>query len=181
MVDRRSAQSRTDDGRPESIGRYIAVMASQPINLSDGLGETVLPVEPSDLLRAIDTAVESDDPVTALESVVAGAPRSPLVWAALGDHETTTIRRYAAYRVGYHRGLDSLRANGWRGSGFVRWGRGGNDGFLRCLVGLREMALAIDEDDEADRIDLFLVQLDPRSVDQRSVDQRALDHQGRAE
>lgn len=136
-------------------------MASQPINLSDGLGETVLPVESNELRQAIDLAADSSDRIGALSDVVARAPRSSLAWASLGDVEDSTIRRYAAYRVGYHRGLDALRANGWRGSGYVRWGRGGNDGFLRCLVGLQQMATAIGEDDEAGRVEQFLVQLDP--------------------
>ncbi len=30
----------------------------------------------------------------------------------LGDLSPTTIDAYAAYRVGYHRGLDRLRASG---------------------------------------------------------------------
>ena len=60
-----------------------------------------------------------------------------------------------------HRGLDALRANGWRGSGYVRWREPGNLGFLRCLTGLGEMAAAIGEHDEAERISLFLGQLDP--------------------
>ena len=44
----------------------------------------------------------------------------------------TTIERYAYYRVGYHRGLDALRANGWRGSGYVRWSSRRTSGFLRA-------------------------------------------------
>lgn len=39
---------------------------------------------------------------------------------ALGRASTPGIEAYMAFRVGYHRGLDQLRANGWRGSGFVR-------------------------------------------------------------
>jgi Protein of unknown function (DUF3151) len=54
-----------------------------------------------------------------------------------------------------------LRANGWRGSGYVRWTEPTNQGFLRALAGLGAMAAAIGEDDEADRIALFLAQLDP--------------------
>jgi hypothetical protein len=71
------------------------------------------------------------------------------------------ISRYAAYRVGYHRGLDALRASGWRGSGYVRWSDPTNVGFLRCLRGLGEVAATIGEDDEAERCRQFLDQLDP--------------------
>ena len=76
----------------------------------------------------------------------------------------TTIERYAAYRVGYHRGLDALRANGWRGSGYVRWSAPTNRGFLRSLPGCGAMAAAIGEPDEAERFALFLAQLDPSGV-----------------
>ena len=93
--------------------------------------------------------------------LVSLAPRSSAAWAAYGDVARDSIERYAAYRVGYHRGLDSLRANGWKGSGFVRWSHAGNIGFLHCLDGLRRAALEIGEDDEAERCRLFLLQLDP--------------------
>jgi hypothetical protein len=94
-------------------------------------------------------------------SVVAANPRSLEAWRSLGDLGRDTIERYAAYRVGYHRGLDALRASGWRGSGYVRWADPSNRGFLGCLRGLGQMAAAIGEADEAERIDLFLRQLDP--------------------
>ncbi len=76
------------------------------------------------------------------------------------------IERYAAYRIGYHRGLDALRANGWRGSGYVRWADENNHGFLGCLAGLGEMAAVIGERDEAERISVFLGQLDPGGMPQ---------------
>jgi Protein of unknown function (DUF3151) len=96
-----------------------------------------------------------------LVKLVSLAPRSSAVWATYGSVATDVIERYAAYRVGYHRGLDALRANGWKGSGFVRWAHPGNQGFLRCLDGLRLAAEEIGESDEAERCRLFLVQLDP--------------------
>ncbi len=97
-------------------------------------------------------------------AVVADHPRSLLAWQALGDLGRDTMERYASYRVGYHRGLDTLRANGWRGSGYVRWADESNRGFLGCLKGLGEMAATIGESDEAERISLFLLQLDPSST-----------------
>jgi hypothetical protein len=63
--------------------------------------------------------------------------------------------------VGYHRGLDALRAHGWRGSGYVRWSAPSNRGFLRCLSGLAHMAAEIGEVAEAERCELFCAQLDP--------------------
>lgn len=92
------------------------------------------------------------------------APRSSLVWWACGISSEDEVERYAAFRVGYHRGLDSLRANGWRGSGFVRWAHPGNLGFLRCLLGLQLSSGSIGEADEHERCRLFLLQLDPSGI-----------------
>ena len=71
------------------------------------------------------------------------------------------MEAYAYCRVGYHRGLDALRAAGWRGSGYVRWAAPSNHGFLWSLWGLGQSAAAIGEVDEADRCAGFLAQLDP--------------------
>ncbi len=139
-------------------------MSDTPINLSpQGPPRTVLPAEDASVLHRLQQAANSGG--TAARDLVAGVvadhPRSLFAWCALGDLGRDPIERYAAYRVGYHRGLDSLRANGWRGSGYVRWADASNRGFLGCLRGLGEMAALIGEHDEADRIALFLVQLDP--------------------
>jgi hypothetical protein len=139
-------------------------MAEQPISLSGGLPSTVLPEPDAALRHELAQAAASVDPRQATARVVAANPRAIDGWSALGDLGRDTIERYAAYRVGYHRGLDALRANGWRGSGYVRWTAPGNRGFLRCLLGLSRMAAAIGEHDEAERCALFLVQLDPSGV-----------------
>ncbi len=99
-----------------------------------------------------------------MAAVVARHPRFLDGWARLGDLGRDPIERYAAYRVGYHRGLDALRANGWRGSGYVRWSDEPNRGFLRALRGLGQVAAAIGETDEAERVSLFLAQLDPSGI-----------------
>ena len=130
----------------------------RPVQLSTGLPETVLPHPPPGITDALAAAADDRDAVAA---VVAGAPRSPDAWAALGAVARDDVEGYAAYRVGYHRGLDALRANGWRGSGYVRWSRPSNRGFLRCLEGLRAKAAAIGEQDEVERLATFLRQLDP--------------------
>ena len=90
-----------------------------------------------------------------------GAIRKSDAWARLGQLGRDEIERYAAFRVGYHRGLDRLRASGWRGSGYVRWAHETNRGFLRALHGLATVAARIDETDEAERCSQFLRQLDP--------------------
>ena len=133
-------------------------MSDSPVNLSRGLPETVLPPEPSEIVAALEAAGSDRDAVAA---VAARHPRSLLAWAALGDLGRDDIERYACFRVGYHRGLDSLRANGWRGSGYVRWRDETNRGFLRALQGLQRQAAAIGETDEAERCAQFLTQLDP--------------------
>lgn len=137
---------------------------SQHVNLSaSGPPETVLDPEPADALQRLQQAESLDGPARrdAVSAVVADHPRFLLGWAMLGDIARDDIEAYAAYRVGYHRGLDRLRANGWRGSGYVRWAVPENQGFLRALDGLRRMATAIGETDEAERCTQFLVQLDP--------------------
>lgn len=141
-------------------------MTDQSINLSAGLPTTVLPAPPSDVAERLRDALARPEAErrAAVASVVASAPRFLDGWAALGDLGRDTIERYAAYRVGYHRGLDALRANGWRGSGYVRWDEPTNRGFLRSLRGLGEMARQIGEDDEAERCRTFLLQLDPRGI-----------------
>jgi hypothetical protein len=128
-----------------------------------GPPETVIADEPQAVRDAIGAALSltGDARRDALTEVVAGAPRSLEAWARLGDAGRDVIERYAAYRVGYHRGLDTLRANGWRGSGYVRWEHAGNRGFLRALAGLQRTAADIGEDDEAERCAQFLRQLDP--------------------
>jgi hypothetical protein len=135
-----------------------------PVHLSPGgLPETVLDPEPPDAVERLRTAatLEGEERRRAIAAVVADHPRCLQAWADLGDEARDDIEAYAAYRVGYHRGLDRLRANGWRGSGYVRWRHPENTGFLRSLAGLGRIAGRIGEIDEAERCALFLGQLDP--------------------
>jgi len=131
-----------------------------------GPPRTVLPPEPASVIDALTSASSAsvDDRRDLIAKVVMANPRSLFAWAALGAVGRDDIERYSAYRVGYHRGLDALRANGWRGSGYVRWADDSNRGFLRCLRGLQQMAAAIGETDEADRIAMFILQLDPTGI-----------------
>ena len=134
---------------------------ARPISMSPGLPSTVLPDADAAVRHALAQAVAGDDPRAAIVAVVSSDPRLLEGWAELGDRGRDVIERYAYYRVGYHRGLDALRANGWRGSGYVRWSAPSNRGFLRCVSGLGRMAAAIGETDEAERCAQFLSQLDP--------------------
>ena len=137
---------------------------SRPVSLTpSGPPETVLPPEPPEVRHRLAQAMAlpDDDRRAAVAAVAAANPRWSEAWAALGDCGRDDVESYAAYRVGYHRGLDSLRANGWRGSGYVRWKHPSNQGFLRALAGLARQASVIGEDDEAERCELFLRQCDP--------------------
>lgn len=153
-------------GAPDSVPGSVKGMPDQPIQFSSGIPSTVLPATDSRLQAQLQTARKSDSARQAVGQVVAGAPKFLDGWATLGDLGRDAIERYAAYRVGYHRGLDALRANGWRGSGYVRWAEQSNRGFLRCLVGLQQAAEAIGELDESERITQFLAQLDPTGAPQ---------------
>ncbi len=127
------------------------------VNLSSGLPETVLPPEDPSIVAALADATTRED----VAAVAAAHPRSLTAWADLGDKARDPVEAYAYYRVGYHRGLDTLRANGWRGSGYVRSSHESNRGFLRALAGLGRVAAEIGEADEAARCTEFLRQLDP--------------------
>ena len=134
------------------------------VNLSSsGPPETVLPSPPGQAATDLDQAMAqgSAERRAALAAVVARHPRFVDAWAQLGRAGRDDVEAYAYFRVGYHRGLDSLRANGWRGSGYVRWAHETNRGFLRALEGLESAAGRIGEDDERERCALFLRQLDP--------------------
>jgi hypothetical protein len=128
-----------------------------------GPPETVLDAEPAEARAAIADALAgpSEERRDRVAQVVARWPRCLEGWATLGELARDEIEAYAYFRIGYHRGLDRLRAEGWRGSGYVRWEHETNRGFLRALQGLQQMAAAIDEQDEAERCATFLAQLDP--------------------
>lgn len=128
------------------------------ISFTAGPPETVLDPEPADAQAAL--AGAGEDP-TAVGTVCTQWPRFLAAWAHLGDLQSDHALAYACYRVGYHRGLDRLRQSGWRGSGYVRWAHPENRGFLRALAGLGRVAARIGEEDEAERCELFLDQLDP--------------------
>lgn len=134
------------------------------INLTpNGPPQTVLLPEPVEAIAALAQALElpEDERRGAVATVVGRWPRFLDGWARLGELGRDEIESYAAFRVGYHRGLDTLRQSGWRGSGYVRWEHEANRGFLRALDGLQRCATKIGERDEAERCGHFLLQLDP--------------------
>lgn len=115
-----------------------------------GIPETRLPVDPA--------AGKLDEGVAA-DQVAAAYPTSSLAWATLAEDalaDGRTIEGYAYARTGYHRALDSLRKNGWRGQGPVPWEHEPNRGFLRALAALSRAAGAIGETEEELRCAQFL-------------------------
>ena len=128
--------------------------------------ETVLPPPPPGAEEALALAEAEAEPAgrrAAIAEVAARWPRFLAAWAALAEltESSDPVGAYAFARTGYHRGLDALRAAGWRGSGYVRWRHPSNRGFLRSLDALRRSAGLIGETDEEERCALFLRQLDP--------------------
>src|SRR6202041_2542173 len=91
--------------------------------------------------------------------VAAAYPSASVAWAALADDRAITAYAYA--RTGYHRGLDQLRRNGWKGFGPVPYSHEPNRGFLRCVGALARAADAIGETDEQTRCLDLLDDCDP--------------------
>jgi hypothetical protein len=137
--------------------------AASSVSFTAGTPETVLPPVSPELSDALDRAagLAPSERRAAFALIAADAPRCLQAWAGLAESAETPIDRYAFARVGYHRGLDTLRGAGWRGSGYVRWRHLSNRGFLRCLEALRSAAGDIGETDEEERCAVFLRQLDP--------------------
>jgi hypothetical protein len=133
------------------------------VRLTAGLPETVLPEESEAVRSGLKAAMAQPGERRrhAVSDVVRSDPRSLAAWAALGSLARDDVEAYASFRVGYHRGLDALRAAGWKGSGLVRWDHASNRGFLRCLDGLRSTSGAMGEHSEEERCAQFLRQLDP--------------------
>jgi hypothetical protein len=91
--------------------------------------------------------------------VAAKYPAFSLAWALLAEAALDggrPVEAYAYARTGYHRGLDALRRNGWKGHGPIPWSHEPNQGFLRCLAALATAAGEINETDEEQRCWTFL-------------------------
>ena len=96
--------------------------------------------------------------------VAAAHPSASVAWAALAEEalaDDKAVTAYAYARTGYHRGLDQLRRNGWKGFGPVPYSHEPNRGFLRCVAALARAADAIGETDEQTRCLDLLDDCDP--------------------
>ena len=116
--------------------------------------------------------------VDLLRAAVSSRPTSSLGWALLSEavfDPSRPLESYAYARVGYHRGLDSLRKAGWRGAGPVPWSHAPNRGVLRSLIALRRAAAAIGETDEVQRLGEFLEGADPTAIDHVLAERSAME------
>jgi Protein of unknown function (DUF3151) len=135
-------------------------------NLLPDVSPTLLP-EDSAATAALEKARAAGD-TAALKAVAADHPTFSAAWGRLAEGafaDGDTVTAYAFARTGYHRGLDQLRRNGWRGHGPVPWAHEPNQGFLRCLNVLALASAAIGEADEAARCAQFLRDCDPSAAD----------------
>jgi len=134
-------------------------MSFQGKDLLGGPAPTMLPDEaaPRELLTS------GTDPA----EVAAAYPTSSAAWAALADAaygRGAVIESYAYARTGYHRGLDALRRNGWKGYGPVPWSHAPNQGVLRSVHALGRAAGAIGERAEEQRLQQLLTESDPAAA-----------------
>ena len=97
-------------------------------NLLDEPAPTLLPESPE-----AESLVAEGAPAV---DIAARYPAFSLAWAMLAESALASdsfVEAYAYARTGYHRGLDALRRNGWKGHGPIPWSHEPNQGFLRCL------------------------------------------------
>lgn len=132
--------------------RFLMLLARVgPVtNLLGEPAETLLPAEPGADLFA--DGLDAED--VALQESAA-----TLAWALLAEDALTKgrdLEGYAFARTAYHRSLDVLRREGWRGHGPVPWAHKPNRGFLRALAALATASERLRDIEEAHRCREFL-------------------------
>ena len=123
------------------------------------MDQNLLGEPPPTLLPENEAARAALDAGRPPREVAAEHPDYALAWALLAEEALSAddaVTAYAFARTGYHRSLDQLRRNGWKGHGPVPWEHEPNRGFLRCLSALGRAADAIGEEPEAQRCQQFL-------------------------
>lgn len=133
-------------------------------NLLGGIAPTLLPADP-----ALDELIQSGS--DHFVQVASHHLDSSLCWAILSEGSLAAgtpdanLIAYGFARTGYHRGLDTLRKNGWRGSGPVPWEHEPNRGFLRSLAMLAALSDRLGDDTESDRCWQFLRDCSPTAYE----------------
>jgi len=126
----------------------------------------LLPPDNEQAVAALDTALamSDDERYPALTAVARSWPAFVSVWAnlaAAARADGRDVEAYAFARTGYHRALDRLRANGWRGMGLVPWAHEPNRSTLMAFHELLRAAEAIGENSEVERMRTLLLDSDP--------------------
>src|SRR3954451_5333788 len=130
-VDRRARPEGYRSGAPRITvaGAHPPPVAPDRARLN-GTMQNLLPEPPATRLPANDEADKAlaDAQQTGTDDAYAAvAARFPAYsggWAALAANALAARQSVAAYayaRTGYHRGLDALRRNGWKGHGPIPW------------------------------------------------------------
>lgn len=122
--------------------------------------------EPPETLLPEDPAAERLAAGDPLEDVVREHPSSTLAWSLMAQSaldEGRDVEGYAYARTGYHRALDLLRRNGWKGHGPVPWSHQPNRGFLRSLAVLATASERLGDEPEAHRCREFLRESSPEA------------------
>jgi len=130
---------------------------------------TLLPPDAPEAIRALDAALAtgadgSSERQVALRDVARRWPALVAAWASLAETALALgqdVEAYAFARTAYHRSLDRLRANGWRGTGLVPGSHAPNLGVLRALRALMLASERLGETDEVARLRTFLLDSDP--------------------
>jgi len=128
-----------------------------------------LPADPEDATAAVRAALAagpagSQERYDALAAVARQWPAFVAAWAHLAETaraQGREIEAYAFARTGYHRALDRLRGNGWRGMGYVPWSHEPNRPALLAFHELLRAAESIGEAPEVERMRKLLLDSDP--------------------
>lgn len=143
-------------------------MAEQLRTNRDLLGSSQPEVRLPEALASAITADDAGADLAALEKLAAANLKDSGAWAALATRlleADRSVQAYACARTGYHRGLDALRGNGWRGTGPVPWEHEPNQGVLRAIGALVVTAHAMGEEDEVIRCLNLLHDCDPQATE----------------
>ena len=124
-------------------------------------------LEPDGTLLPVDPAAAELDGGADPAEVAASSPSSSIAWAVLAERALDageTVAGYAYARTGYHRALDQLRRNGWKGFGPVPWSHVPNRGFLRSCGALLRAAEGVGETAEVERLRTLISDSDPEAL-----------------
>ncbi len=148
-------------------------MSDRPsfVDLSDQMTppSVMLPPEPDEAVAALDEALRiapdgTEERYAALTAVARSWPSFVGGWAHLAEAARALgkeVEAYAFARTGYHRALDRLRGNGWRGMGLVPWAHEPNRSALLAFHELFQAAEIIGETSEVERLRTLLLDSDP--------------------